>query len=238
MLVLGVAGLGVSLVGVVIRMMPRQFTTHQQQQIVGWEAARRWRVLPAGTIFPAVVRYQPPSVLGGGTLSLTASRIGIATQASCRAATDAVVAAVLNRNGCQAVLRATYVDRTDSYVVTVGVAAFPGIAQAAAAGRELTGATLTGTGSGALGVSPVDFRNTPAASFSNENRQISAQQHAATYVILYTVGYADNRPQVPGASDPYAYAEMNSLGAGVAGAVQDVLAAPLARPRCPGTPGC
>jgi hypothetical protein len=237
-LVLGVAGLGVSLVGVVMQMMPRQFTSHQQQQIVNWEAAARWRTTPAGTIFPAAVRYQPPSVLGGGTLSLTASRIGIARQVSCRAATDAVVAAVLNRNGCQAVLRATYVDRTDSYVVTVGVAAFPGIAQATAAGRELTDPMLTGTGSGALGVRPVAFKNTPAALFGNENRQVSAQQHAATYVILYAVGYADSRPQVPGASDRYAYAEMNSLGAGVAEAVQGVLAAPLPQPRCPGTPGC
>jgi hypothetical protein len=238
-LVLGVAGLGVSLAGVVIQLMPRQFTTHQQLQIVDWEAAARWRTIPAGTIFPAVVRYQPPAALGGGTLSLAASRIGIARQASCHAATDAAVAAVLNRNGCQAVLRATYVDKTDSYVVTVGVAAFPGIAQAAAAGLELTSRALTTADGGVLGIRTVEFKNTPAASFSNEQRQISGQQRAATYLVLYTIGYADDRPRVPvAASDSYTYEEMSSLGAGVAEAVQAELAAPLPAPRCPGTPGC
>lgn len=238
MLVLGVAGLGVSLAGIAIRVMPRQFTAHQQQQILDWESASRWRELPAGTIFPAVVSYQPPPALGGGPLSLTASRIGIARQASCRAATDAGVAVVLDRNGCQAVLRATYVDGTDSYVVTVGVAAFPGMAQAAAAGRELAGPTLTGAGGSAHGVRTVEFKGTPAALFSNSERQISAQRRAATYVIFYTIGYADNRPLVPVKTDAYAYAEMTSLGAGVAGAVQARLAAPLRLPHCPGTPGC
>jgi hypothetical protein len=219
-------------------MMPRQFTARQQQQILDWEAAKRWRVLPAGEIFPAVVRYQPPSVLTGGTLSLTASRIGIARQASCRAATDAAVAAVLARNDCQAVLRATYVDGTDSYVVTVGVAAFPGTAQAAAAEEELGGTTLTGAGGSAAGVQAVEFKHTPAGLFSDLGRQISLHQRAATYVIFSAIGYADGRPVVRVTSDPYVDAEMTSLGAGVADAVQSVLAAPLPRPHCPGTAGC
>jgi hypothetical protein len=237
-LVLGIAGLGVSLTGVAIQMMPRQFTARQQQQILDWEAAKRWRVLPAGKIFPAVVHYQPPPELSGGTLSLTASRIGIARQDSCRAATDAAVGAVLARNGCQAVLRATYVDGTDSYVVTVGVAAFPGAAQAAAAEGELGGATLTGAGGSAAGVLTVTFNGTPAALFSDLRRQISLRQRAATYVIFSAVGYADQRPYVGVSSDRYVYGEMTSLGLGVADAVQSVLAAPLPPPRCPGTPGC
>ncbi len=237
MLVLGIAGLGVSLAGLTIQLMPRQFTARQQQQILDWEAARSWRVLPAGTIFPASVRYTATAALGSD-LSLSATRIGIARQASCAAATDPVVAAVLTRNGCQAMLRATYVDGTDSYVVTVGVAAFPSTAQAAAAGRELAGPTLTGAGSVVPGVRTAEFKGTPAASFTDDRRQISASRSAATYVFFYTIGYTDDRPLVPVSSDLYTYAEMTSLGAGVAQAVETVLAPPLQQPHCPGTPGC
>lgn len=229
-LVLGIAGLGVSLAGVAIQIMPRQFTARQQQRILDWEAARRWRVLPAGQIFPPVVQYQPQFALPGGTLSLTASRIGIARGVSCREATDAGIAAVLARNGCQAVLRATYADGTDSYVVTVGVAAFPGMAQAAAAEGEL--------GRSAAGVRAVAFANTPAAWFRDSGRQISLRQRAATYVIFSAIGYADQRPHVRVSSDRYVYDEMVSLGDGVADAVQSVLASPLQLPRCPGAPGC
>ncbi len=240
MLILGVAGLGVSITGVAMQVLPRRFTTHQQQQILGWEVASRWRTRPAGDIFRASVRYPPPSALGSGSLSLTANLIGIARQASCTAATDPEIAAVLNRNGCQAVLRATYADGTDSYVVTVGVAAFPGTAQAAAAERELAGPTLTSaSAAGAQGVRTVPFQHTPAAWFVNQQRQISAHQRAASYVIFYAVGYADDRPFEPGmSSDRYVYAEMTCLGAGVSRAVESVLAAQPPQPHCPGTPGC
>ncbi len=221
-----------------MQMLPRQFTVHQQQQILDWEAARLWRVLPAGTIFPAVVQYQPPAMISGDGLSLSASRIGIARQASCRAATDPAVAAVLTRNGCQAMLRATYVDRTDSFVVTVGVAAFPGTAQAVAASLQLGPSTLTGAGGVPVGVRTVEFKNTPAGSFSNGRRQLSVQQRAATYVIFYAIGYVGGRPFLPVSSDEYAYDEMYSLGAGVTGAVESALAPALPQPHCPGTEGC
>jgi hypothetical protein len=237
-LVLGLAGLAVSLVGVTTQMLPRHFTAHQQQQILDWEASARWRQVPAAQIFPAGFEYQPPLALSGGGLSLSASRIGIAKQASCTAATDAAVAAVLTRNQCQAVLRATYVDSTDSYVVTVGVAAFPGTVQAVAASLELGGPTLTGAGGAPIGVRTVAFKNTPAGSFTNTRRQISVQQRAATYLIFYAIGYADARPFEPVKSDPYVYNEMNSLGAGVTQAVEAKLAAPLKQPHCPGTVGC
>ena len=221
-----------------MQMLPRQFTAHQQQQILDWEAARLWRVLPAGTIFPAVIRYPPPAAISGDGLSLSASRIGIARQASCQAATDPAVAAVLTRNRCQAMLRATYVDRTDSFVVTVGVAAFPGTAQAVEASLRLGGTALTKAGGAPQGVRTAEFRNTPAGSFSNGRRQLAGQQRAATYVIFYAIGYVGARPFLPVASDAYAYDEMNSLGAGVTAAVESVLAPSLPQPHCPGTEGC
>lgn len=237
-LVLGVAGLVISLAGIAVQVLPRRFTAGQQRQITDWEIGNRWRLHAAGTIFPATVSYSAPTALDDTPLRLTARRIGIARQASCAAATDAAAAAVLARNGCKAVLRATYVDGTDSYVVTVGVAVLPGSAQAAAANREL--ASAGGAGAVRPGVWTVQFKGTPAAWFTNARRQISGSVHGATgtYVFLYTVGYADGRPRVRVTADSYTDAEMTSVGDGVADAVKSVLAAPVPPPRCPGTPGC
>jgi hypothetical protein len=229
-LVLGIAGLVISLIGITPQLLPRQFTTLQQRQIADWEAGARWRALPAETIFPATIRYSPPTALGDAAgLTMTANRIGIAKQASCRAATDPAAAAVLARHGCEAVLRASYVDETSSYVVTVGVAVLHGAAQAKAATRELASDA---------GVLTVRFTGTPAAGFTNGRRQISARVVAGSYLIFYTTGYADDRPRVPITADRYADAEMTAVGAGVARAVGSVLGAPVPPPRCPGTPGC
>lgn len=238
-LVLGIAGLAVSLAGVAAQVLPRRFTAGQQRQITDWEISARWRQLPAGTIFPGSIRYSPPTSLDDDSaLTLTASRIGIARQASCAAATDHAAAVVLARNGCTAVLRATYVDGTGSYVVTVGVAVLPGAAQADAAKREL--ASVAGAGGAGPGVLPVRFKGTPAAWFTDGRRQITASiaGNTGTYLFLYAVGYADDRPRVPVTADSYADAEMTSAGAGVAQAVRSVLAAPVRPPHCPGTPGC
>ena len=102
-----------------------KFSAEQQRQITDWEVGKRWRTMPAGTIFPAsrAATRAPSALSDDPALQLTADRIGIASQASCAAATDpAAVGAVLDRDGCEAMLRATYVDGTDSYVITVGVA--------------------------------------------------------------------------------------------------------------------
>ena len=113
--------------------------------------------------FPRVAaRTQLSSALSVDlNLQLTADRIGIASQASCAAATDpAAVGAVLARHGCEAMLRATYVDGTDTYVITVGVAAMPGSAQVNAAKRELAGVV---GGSNGAGVRTVPVAGSPAA---------------------------------------------------------------------------
>ena len=234
-LVIGVIGLAVSLFGVVTQVMPRHFSAAQQRQITDWEYGKRWRVLPASQIFPAQAKYVPPAALDDDqSLTLAAHRVGIARQSTCEAATDAAAAAVLDRYGCTVLLRATYTDETDSYVVTVGVAIMPGSAQASAADRQLAGRT------GFLGVRAVRFTGTPAAWFTNARRQLSGSiaGDTGTYVFLYTIGYADDRPRVLVTADSYADSEMTSVGEGVARAVGSVLAAPVAPPHCPGTPGC
>jgi hypothetical protein len=232
-LVLGVAGLVMSLIGMATQALPRQFTAAQQRQITDWEFGSHWRTIQAGKIFPASVSYPAPASLADDKgLTLTATRIGIARQASCKAATDAAVAAVLDRNGCEAMLRATYADGTDSYVVTVGVAVMPRSAQAAAAERELPG--------GRSGVRPVRFKGTPAAAFTDGKRQIWGvlAGNTGTYVFFYTIGYADGRQRVPVTADSYADAEMTTMGQGVARQVGLMLAGPMQAPHCPGTAGC
>jgi hypothetical protein len=237
LLVLGAVGFLGSVAGLASQAMPRRFTASQQRQITDWEMGKRWRELPADVIFPASVSYPPPASLeDDSSLTLSARRVGIASQASCAVAADPTAAAVLDRDGCTAMLRATYADETGSYVVTVGVAVLPGAARAAAAARAIT----ADGGSAGLGptVHTVRFAGTLAAGFSNGRRQLSGVLSAGTYVVLYTIGYADSRPREPVAGDSYAHDEMTGAGAGTARAVLSVLAAPVPSPRCPGTPGC
>jgi hypothetical protein len=235
--VLGTIGCAGSLWGLKGQVLARRFSAAEQQQITNWEYAKRWRQLPAGTIFPAVVHYTAPAVLDDDpSLALTATRLGIARQGSCAAAADPAAARVLDRGGCTALLRATYTDSTDSYVVTVGAAVMPGVPQAAAAAQALSG-TANGEGLES-GVRTVPVKYTPSAAFTNQRRQLSGAVADGSYVVLYTVGYADPRPLEPVSGDSYAQAEMTSAGQGVAQAVRQVLGAPVPPPRCPGAPGC
>lgn len=236
-LVLGLAGFAGSVAGLANQVMHRKLTASQSEQVTNWEFGQRWRTLAAGAIFPASVSYPPPaSLYDDPSLTLTARRIGVAGQAACAAAADPTAAAALDRDGCAAILRATYVDDTDSYVVTVGAAVLPGAAQAAAAAQAIARASRA-DGLGPA-VRTVAFGATPAAGFTDTRRQLSGVVAAGTYVVLYTVGYADERPREPVASDSYTDGEMTSVGTGIAHAVLSVLAAPVPAPSCPGTPGC
>ncbi|HEX4088258.1 MAG TPA: hypothetical protein VHZ33_06040 [Trebonia sp.] len=235
-LVLGLIGLVFSAFGLATQLMPRTFTASQQRQITDWEYSRAWRSRPAGQIFPASVAYQAPAVLDDSSLTLTARRIGIARQSGCRSVTDAAAAAVLDRDGCSALLRATYADGTDSYVVTVGVAVLPSTEQAQAAVDQL--ASARAVGGIKPGVHALSFSGTAAAWFTNQRRQVTGASRAGTYVALYAVGYADSRPHEQVSGDKYTQGEMASVGGGVAQAVLAKVGASLPAPHCPGTAGC
>jgi hypothetical protein len=244
-LALGLTGIAISASGLATQLLPRRFTAAQQQQIKNWEIASRWQQLPAGQIFPASVPYQLPAlVLQDGTaLSLHALRIGIAPQSGCgTGVTTAAAAAVLSHEGCKAVLRATYVDSTWSYVTTVGVAVLSSDAAATQAYRGLSQSRLTAarnaeTGQLAAGIQVVRYRGTAAAMY-DYSRQISVSFPDGPYLVMYAAGYADGRPRVPVAEDRYSDAEMTALAQDVAQSVADTLAAQPARPHCPGAPGC
>jgi hypothetical protein len=234
-LLIGAAGLAASAAGVSSQLLPRKFTAAQQQQIMNWEIARRWRTLPAGTIFPASITYQLPGyALGSSTaLPLTASRVAIAPQTTCAEAAVAAAAQVLSAHHCTAMIRATYADETDSMLVTIGVAVMPGAGAARAAAGELS------SGPGLHpGVRVVAFPGTLAASFRDRQRQLSWAASAGPYVILSAAGYANGMPEEDVASNPYADQEMTSLADGVAQAIGTPLDVQPPPPRCPGAPGC
>jgi hypothetical protein len=246
-LLLGVAGLAVSLTGVAIQMLPRHFTAEQQRQIEAWEVMRRWQQVPAGRIFPASVSYQlsAKTLQDVTPLQLNALRVSIAPQQSdcAKAVTSAAAGAVLRKSGCQAVLRATYVDATRSFVMTVGVAVLPDAASAASAGRRLTlsrlAAARQAAGADLLPAGVLVLRYGGAGGRAYDyNRQVSASFTAGPYVVMYAAGYSDNRPRVPVSRDSYSEAEMTSMARGVAHSVAKTLAAAPAPPHCPGAPGC
>ena len=246
-LILGVAGFAVAAFGIATRLLPRHFTASEQRQIQAWEVMRRWQTMPAGRIFPASVSYQLSANVLKDTvpLSLDALRVSIAPQESdcAKAVTSASAAAVLRRNGCEAVLRATYVDATRSYVMTVGVAVLPNAAAATSAdGGMITprlAAARQASAEGRLpaGVGVVRFRGERAGLY-DYNRQISASFTAGPYLVMYAAGYSDSRPRVPVSQDLYADKEMTSMATGVAHSVANTLGASPAPPHCPGAPGC
>lgn len=244
-LLLAVAGLVVSAVGIADQVLPRQFTATQQHQIESWEIASRWQELTAAQIFPATVTYSLSAATLQDTmpLSLDAVRVGIAPQSTCaRGVTTAAVAAVLRRSGCKAVLRATYVDATKSYILTIGVAVLPTASAAQDAGQGLTQTRLASRESGhatqlAPGVLVVRFRGGTSALY-DYSRQIAANFTTGPYVVMYAAGYADSRPQVQVSEDPYSDLEMTSLATGVAQTIARRLNVPAAVPHCPGALEC
>jgi len=232
--VLGVAGLVASAGGLAAQVLPRRFSAAQQQEIMSWQTASRWRTWPAGKIFPATVGYQVPGVdfSSAAGLSLTAHRVGIAPQTTCRAGTDPALAKALDARGCQALLRATYTDSTGTFVMTVGVAVMHGTAPAAASLPVARGRGVPPT------VTPVPFHNSLASGFGDRERQLAGAYSRGPYLVLYTAGYTDGRHYDHESLDPYAAGEMGGLASGVAQKIGSALGSPPPRPTCPGTPGC
>jgi len=109
-------------------------TTAERSAAAATALALRWRAWPAGQIFPARLRYGAP-----GRQDQAALRVGISPQTGCAAGLDPVAGAAAARRGCQAVLRATYTDRLQGIVWTVGVVAFREPGDAASFLRTLAG---------------------------------------------------------------------------------------------------
>jgi hypothetical protein len=232
----GLAGLVLSAGAAAIQFLPRNFSPAQRQQIMAWEIGKRWRSWPAGRIFPSSIGYHlPGSTFGGGdSLALSAERVGIARQASCRDATGRAAGALLAKQGCLAVLRATYQDATQTLAVTVGVAVMP--VSSASSAAKASKALQHGSGPQPW-LRAVSFRHTTTAHFGRGNR-VGWSSAKGPYLVLATVGYADGRPWLQQGHDTYTKNEMRSLAVGVMDSVASRLGAPPPVPHCPGSPGC
>jgi hypothetical protein len=198
---------------------------------MAWEIGKRWRDWPAGRIFPSAIGYElQGSAFGGGpSLALRAERVGIADQTSCRDATGPAAGPLLAKQGCLAVLRATYQDATQTFAVTVGVAVMPDSSAAKA---------LRHGGGLRPWLRAVSFRRTTTAHFAGPGQKVGSSAAAGPYLMLATVGYADGRPWLRQGHDNYTRAEMDSLAHGVLSWVASRLGASPPVPHCPGSPGC
>jgi hypothetical protein len=236
-LVAGLAGLILSAGAAAIQFLPRHFSSAQRQQIMAWEIGKRWRSWPAGRIFPSAIGYDlPGSAFGGGpSLTLSAQRVGIANQASCEDATGHAAGALLAKQGCLAVLRATYQDTTQTFAVTVGVAVMP-VSPASSASKASTALNQR------VGPPPwlraVSFRRTTTAHFAGPGNKVGWSSARGPYLVMATVGYADGRPWLQQGHDTYTKSEMHSLAVGIVESVASRLGATPPVPHCPGSPGC
>ncbi len=236
LLAVGLIGLAVAAAGVADELLPRRFSVGQQRQITTWEMSRRWRADPAGQIFPASIGYQVPAQALGASqgLQLSASRLGIAPEGSCAADVSAAAAQVLASGRCVALLRATYVDASQSMVVTLGIAVLPDTTLAFSTARRLSEADH----GLALAVRPFPVSGTAAAGFRDKERQLAFAVGAGPYVIMSVAGFADGRQHVELSSDVYYDQEMTSLADGLADSIAARIGAPPPVPSCPGAPGC
>jgi hypothetical protein len=145
--------------------------------------AGRWRTWRAGRIFPATLGY----VTDLRTHEM-AQRVGISPADGCAAALAGVLAAVAQRDGCRAGLRATYLDGLQGVVYTAGVFAFGSAGRAAAFVGAVTSSALPD------GLRAFGPTGTSAARFDDAARQSAAAESAGPYVVLTVAGYADGRP--------------------------------------------
>ena len=155
------------------------------------ELASRWERLTAGQMFPARVGYT-----GLEGVKTTASLVGIAPRASCRAALDPPAAAALDRQGCTTVLRAAYTDASGTFVLTAGVAVMRSAAAADRAMTSLSAQQVHG------GLRPALFGGTVADQPGSAGGDWSGGFHVGPYIILFTGGYADGQPAGVTAANP------------------------------------
>jgi hypothetical protein len=174
------------------------------------EIATRWQRLPAGKLFPAVIRY-----VTSGNRRSSALRVGIAPSASCTAALDPVAAAIFRARGCRTVLRASYTDAPGSLTVTVGIVIMRSTAAAQNAVSDLA------IQPGHAGVRAVSFPGTLAAGYSDAQRGwFHAEPGNGPYAFLYAAGFTDGRR---GSDD--LTTEPSDLGSGVLSRLITVLTA-------------
>ncbi len=145
--------------------------------------AQRWERTPAGSIFPAAIRYTTDL-----TTRETARRVAIDPADGCAGTIDGTLRRQARADGCVAGLRADYTDQLAGEIYTLGILAFPSAAAASRFYARIPFSRYPATGLRALAVP-----GTPAALFDDAARQASASRLAGPYVVLAVAGYSDGR---------------------------------------------
>ncbi|MFE3451135.1 hypothetical protein ACFXJ8_19660 [Nonomuraea sp. NPDC059194] len=138
--------------------------------------AERWRAWPAAEVFPTSLPGTTPS--GARTAYVLA---GIAPETPCADAfhRDA------DLRGCLTALRATYVDSTQTFVATAGIAVLTGPPPRQDAPRGTRPAT----------VRPYTVLGGPAELFGARQYITGARASSdSRYVVMTAAGYTDGRP--------------------------------------------
>jgi hypothetical protein len=210
LLLLGLAGVGDGAVALA-RELTRGPTKAEKAAAIQREVASRWQRLPAGKIFPAVISYSTSDF----SVAMTATRVGMAPAATCTAALDPAVSALLRKFGCVTVLRATYVDESGTLAATAGVA----VMTSAAAASGVVGVGDTSPADLAdAGVRTFSLPGTVADLFGDPQRRTFSALSASRgrYLFFWAAGYTDGRVSGSATTTP----GLADLGDGVVVGVQ------------------
>jgi hypothetical protein len=164
----------------------RKPTRNEVARAAAEEVRNRWRTWPVERIFPATVPYTSEH----GSIE-QAQRVGIAPETGCAAGIDPAAAAAINRHGCRALLRATYVDQLQGIVLTVGLAA---LADERSADRAMRAVTPADPTRGGAFLRALAIPRTVGARFDDASRQYFSAWRAGPYVVLTVAGQTDGRP--------------------------------------------
>ncbi|MEU1880661.1 hypothetical protein ABZ470_25410 [Streptosporangium sp. NPDC020072] len=208
-------------VGVLRETRARPLTPAEQARYIQEDIAARWHTWSADLIFPTELQY-----VALGRAQQYARRIGLAPETSCGAGLDAPVGSVLSEHGCLTLLRATYVDQTSTFVVTVGVAVLGSEERRIAATGQLPVDDR-------VGVRPVAFPGTAGELFGAAQRQHNSWIAAGPYVVLSTAGYADGRTREAVPPEEILHSELWPTAQSIAGRIARALGdEPSAVPQC------
>ncbi|MEU8245445.1 hypothetical protein [Nonomuraea sp. NPDC048916] len=207
-------------VGLFAETRSRPLTGAEQARYKQEEIARRWQAWPATGVFPAEVKY-----VGLDRAQQYARRVGIAPETECRDAVDTSVAGILDDHGCVAMLRATYIDQTSTFVFTVGVAVLKDEDSRISATEQLSQDDR-------VGVLPVAFPGTVTERFGNTQRQRTGWVGAGPYIVFSTAGYADGRTRAAIPPEEMLHSELWPAAKSIGNQIAYFLADPPKVPPC------
>ncbi len=207
-------------IGVVQETRSRPLTGQERADYVKEDVARRWHDWPASMVFPDELEY-----VGLARSQQFARRVGIAPEIPCWAGVDRSVASVFREVSCQSLLRATYVDQSGAFAITVGVAVMADEAARTSAAGKLPIDDR-------VGVRPVAFPGTVTDLFGAAQRQRSGWVGVGPYIVFYTAGYTDGRTRDAIPQEELLHSELWPTAQALGGRVARSLGEEPEVPRC------